>query len=111
MLTPHLPWLCSAKVKPYIASMGIYVMKASALKDLLMNQLPDANDFGNEVIPGARAAGMKVRMAYACRGVWAKQSRGNRYSNERPVCMTLCMNVWLHGVCEEPQEESRGMVS
>ena len=30
----------SAKAKPYIASMGIYVMKASALKDLLMNTMP-----------------------------------------------------------------------
>jgi ADP-glucose pyrophosphorylase len=53
--------LCSAKEKPYIASMGIYVMQAKALKELLYNKLPDANDFGMEVIPGARSAGMKVQ--------------------------------------------------
>jgi len=58
-----------AKMKPYIASMGIYVMKAEALKDLLMTRLPDANDFGNEVIPGAREAGMKVQ-TFAFQGYW-----------------------------------------
>lgn len=41
--------LRSAKAKPYIASMGIYVMSAKALKELLLNKFPDANDFGNEV--------------------------------------------------------------
>jgi glucose-1-phosphate adenylyltransferase len=44
--------------------MGIYVMQAKALKELLMNTFPNANDFGNEVIPGAREIGMKVQ-AYA----------------------------------------------
>lgn len=53
-----------AEAKPYIASMGIYVMQAKALRQLLMDSLPDANDFGNEIIPGARKAGMKVQ-AYA----------------------------------------------
>lgn len=32
--------------------MGIYVMRAEALKELLEQHMPDANDFGNEVIPG-----------------------------------------------------------
>ncbi len=41
--------------------MGIYVMSARALKELLLNKFPDANDFGNEVIPGAKDAGMKVQ--------------------------------------------------
>lgn len=58
-----------AAVKPYIASMGIYVMSAKALKELLMSRFPDANDFGNEVIPGAKDLGMKVQ-AYAFKGYW-----------------------------------------
>lgn len=40
---------CSALEKPYIASMGIYVMTATALKDMLETHMPEANDFGNEV--------------------------------------------------------------
>lgn len=59
----------SAKAKPFIASMGIYVMQAKALKELLLNKFPDANDFGNEVIPGAKAAGMKVQ-TFAFEGYW-----------------------------------------
>lgn len=52
----------SAEEKPYIASMGIYVMKANALKELLEQHMPDANDFGNEVIPGARKLGYPVQV-------------------------------------------------
>ncbi|KAF5839750.1 nucleotide-diphospho-sugar transferase [Dunaliella salina] len=59
----------TASVKPYIASMGIYVMQAKALRELLLNTFPNANDFGNEVIPGAREVGMKVQ-AYAFQGYW-----------------------------------------
>lgn len=59
----------TAQEKPYIASMGIYVMKAKALKELLLNKLPMANDFGNEIIPGAKDAGYKVQ-AYAFEGYW-----------------------------------------
>ncbi len=58
---------CRARTKPYIASMGIYVMSAKALKELLLTRFPDANDFGNEVIPGAKDAGLKVQ-AYAFKG-------------------------------------------
>ena len=43
---------------PYIASMGIYVAKASAIRELLSSAFPSANDFGCEVIPGATAAGV-----------------------------------------------------
>lgn len=67
LLPPPTPR--SAAEKPYIASMGIYVMSASALKDLLVNRMPEANDFGNEVIPGAKAAGFKVQ-AFAFQGYW-----------------------------------------
>jgi len=49
--------------------MGIYVMSAKALKELLMNRLPNANDFGNEIIPGAKSAGFKVQ-AFAFEGYW-----------------------------------------
>jgi len=59
----------TAKAKPFIASMGIYVMQAKALKELLLNKMPDANDFGNEVIPGANAQGMKIQ-AFAFQGYW-----------------------------------------
>lgn len=45
--------------------MGIYVMKASALKELLEQHMPDANDFGNEVIPGAREMGYPVQVSSA----------------------------------------------
>ncbi|KAG2448228.1 hypothetical protein HYH02_006813 [Chlamydomonas schloesseri] len=59
----------TAAAKPYIASMGIYVMSAKALRELLLNRMPGANDFGNEVIPGAKDAGFKVQ-AYAFKGYW-----------------------------------------
>jgi glucose-1-phosphate adenylyltransferase len=49
--------------------MGIYVMKASALKQLLQDDLPEANDFGNEIIPAAKDAGMRIQ-AYAFEGYW-----------------------------------------
>jgi len=44
-------------------------MKAAALKELLVDKMPGANDFGNEVIPGAKDAGYKVQ-AYAFQGYW-----------------------------------------
>jgi glucose-1-phosphate adenylyltransferase len=46
-LTPE-----EAKQSPYIASMGIYVFKKEVLIDLL-EQNPDATDFGKEFIPNA----------------------------------------------------------
>jgi glucose-1-phosphate adenylyltransferase len=58
-----------AKQFPYIASMGIYVLKASAIKKLLLNHFPEANDFGSEVIPGAKDMGMHVQ-AYLYDGYW-----------------------------------------
>ncbi|MDA0269292.1 MAG: sugar phosphate nucleotidyltransferase, partial [Cyanobacteria bacterium] len=41
-----------AQVKPYIASMGIYVFKKQVLIDLL-RQNPEQTDFGKEIIPAA----------------------------------------------------------
>jgi len=59
----------AAKESPYIASMGIYVFKASAMLDLLTKRFPDADDFGSEVIPGANDIGMHVQ-AYLFPGYW-----------------------------------------
>lgn len=58
-----------AKEMPYIASMGIYVIKAEVMKRLLETDFPDANDFGGEVIPGATKMGMKVQ-AFLFDGYW-----------------------------------------
>lgn len=44
--------------------MGIYVTKASALKEMLEVHMPDANDFGNEV----RGAGAAPPGRGACPG-------------------------------------------
>ncbi len=41
-----------SKIKPYIASMGIYLFKREVLIDLLKQQ-PDCTDFGKEIIPNA----------------------------------------------------------
>lgn len=44
----------AAAMNPYIASMGIYVFKKSAMLELL-RQHPEMNDFGGEIIPLAAA--------------------------------------------------------
>lgn len=58
-----------AKNEPYIASMGIYMIKADVMKRLLDHEFPDANDFGGEVIPGATKMGQHVQ-AYLFDGYW-----------------------------------------
>jgi len=57
-----------AKEKPYIASMGIYVFKKTALIELLNEKYVDALDFGGEVIPLA-APEMRVQ-AYLFNDYW-----------------------------------------
>ena len=38
------PWsMCRAAQEPYIASMGIYVLKASAIRQLLNESFPDVS--------------------------------------------------------------------
>merc|ERR1740138_829017 len=54
---------------PYIASMGIYVFKREAMLKLLSEDFPSANDFGSEVIPGAKDIGMNLQ-AYLFDGYW-----------------------------------------
>jgi glucose-1-phosphate adenylyltransferase len=56
-----------AQVKPYIASMGIYVFKKQVLIDLL-RQNPEQTDFGKEIIP-ASAKDYNVQ-AYLFDGYW-----------------------------------------
>ena len=58
-----------AEEMPYIASMGIYVFKTSAMIELLTKHFPEANDFGSEVIPGANSIGMKIQ-AFLFDGYW-----------------------------------------
>ena len=50
----------SAKERPYLASMGIYVFSRETLFDLL-DQNPDHKDFGKEVIPQALSRGDKLQ--------------------------------------------------
>jgi len=59
----------TAKEKPYIASMGIYVFKKSSLVDLLNFAYPDDNDFGSEIIPRAANDGRHVQ-AYLFNDYW-----------------------------------------
>eukprot|EP00854_Cymbomonas_tetramitiformis_P011397 gene11397-13469_t len=54
---------------PFIASMGIYVFKSSVMISLLSETFPTANDFGSEVIPGAKDMGLHVQ-AYLFDGYW-----------------------------------------
>ncbi len=54
-LTPE-----SAKSRPYLASMGIYVFSRSTLFDLL-NKNPNHKDFGKEVIPEALSRGDSLK--------------------------------------------------
>ncbi|KAK6914429.1 Nucleotidyl transferase domain [Dillenia turbinata] len=42
-----------------LASLGIYVINSNVMRKLL-EEMPNANDFGKEVIPGAISRGMKV---------------------------------------------------
>lgn len=55
--------------KPYIASMGIYVVKAGAMRSLLNEQFKEEHDFGSDIIPGATRNGMAVQ-AYLYNGYW-----------------------------------------
>jgi len=59
----------TAAKKPYMASMGIYVIKAKVASELLMNKFPTANDFGSEIIPQAKDLGYKIQ-AYLYDDYW-----------------------------------------
>ncbi|XP_050236211.1 inactive glucose-1-phosphate adenylyltransferase small subunit 2, chloroplastic isoform X2 [Mercurialis annua] len=51
------------------SSMGIYLVNKKIMTELLDSYIPEANDFGTEVIPAAISAGMKVS-AYRFDGYW-----------------------------------------
>ncbi|XP_043708682.1 inactive glucose-1-phosphate adenylyltransferase small subunit 2, chloroplastic isoform X2 [Telopea speciosissima] len=54
---------------PYVASMGIYVIKRDIMTKLLTEFFPKANEITNEIIPGAISMGMKVQ-SYKFDGYW-----------------------------------------
>mmetsp|Transcript_54526 Transcript_54526/g.131440 ORF Transcript_54526/g.131440 Transcript_54526/m.131440 type:complete len:435 (-) Transcript_54526:692-1996(-) len=58
-----------SQASPYIASMGIYVFKKSALISFLNSEYPKDNDFGGEIIPKAAADGYHVQ-AYLFKDYW-----------------------------------------
>jgi glucose-1-phosphate adenylyltransferase len=41
-----------AAQRPFLASMGIYVFRKEVLRTLLLEEMPEAVDFGKEIIPG-----------------------------------------------------------
>ena len=57
-----------AKGKVYLASMGIYIFSKKAVKNLF-KELPDATDFGKEIIPSAITNKYKVA-SYQYDGYW-----------------------------------------
>ncbi|MCP9850548.1 glucose-1-phosphate adenylyltransferase [Cyanobium sp. Morenito 9A2] len=57
-----------ARLKPYLASMGIYVFSRDTLFDLLEKH-PEATDFGNEIIPAALDAGKNLQ-SYVFNDYW-----------------------------------------
>jgi glucose-1-phosphate adenylyltransferase len=65
--SPASPEMAAAG-RVYLASMGIYVFGAAALRELLDGH-PDEHDFGKEVIPGAIRGGSRV-VAYPFTGYW-----------------------------------------
>jgi len=42
-----------AEQRPFLASMGIYVFRKDVLRQLLLEEMPEAVDFGKEIIPEA----------------------------------------------------------
>lgn len=58
-----------AQEEPFIASMGVYVFKKDVLLSLLNTEFVSANDFGSEIIPGAKKLGCRLR-AHLFDGYW-----------------------------------------
>lgn len=63
-VAPHL----KDQGRDYLASMGIYIFKRSVLRKLL-EEYPDATDFGKEIIPNALKTGYNVA-SFAYDGYW-----------------------------------------
>ncbi|KMT15596.1 hypothetical protein BVRB_3g059420 [Beta vulgaris subsp. vulgaris] len=60
------------------ASMGIYVIRKDVMVNMLREELPWANHFRSEVIPGALSLGMKVQ-AYLFDGYWENMQSINGF--------------------------------
>lgn len=58
-----------AEDMPFIASMGVYCFKKDVLLNLLNKEFMDANDFGSEIIPGAKNLGCSLK-AHLFDGYW-----------------------------------------
>lgn len=58
-----------AQEMPFIASMGVYVFKKEVLLELLNDKFQNANDFGKELIPGAKESGYYLN-SYLFDGYW-----------------------------------------
>ena len=78
-------------------------MQAKALKELLLNTFPNANDFGNEIIPGARDVGMKVQ-AYAFQVRWrfavhaaSREKQKQIHPTAGASCLQVCENEIIPG--------------
>ncbi len=64
-----VPPVMKAQGKEYLASMGVYVFDRRALVGLL-NDHPEAHDFGRDIIPLAIKAGVKIS-SFPFTGYWA----------------------------------------
>ena len=53
-------YTCRAAEEPFIASMGIYVIKAEAIKRLLINEFPEVSSIGPCIVP-ARSVGLRMQ--------------------------------------------------
>lgn len=58
-----------AQEMPFIASMGIYVFDAKKMRECLLENFKEADDFGGEIIPMAAQMGLKVQ-AFLYEGYW-----------------------------------------
>ena len=61
-LNVYIIYPCRAAEMPFIASMGIYVVKASIMKELLLERFPMQHDFGSDIIPGACELGFHIQV-------------------------------------------------
>lgn len=79
---------------PHIASMGIYVVKADIMRELLIDKFATANDFGSEIIPGAVTDGKKVQVSRPShsRRV-ALPARKSLHSHALSHNTTCCTNI------------------
>ncbi len=62
--------------RPYLASMGIYIFNKSVLDKLLLEEHPDATDFGKEIMPNSISQSTVISYQYD--GYWT--DIGNIYS-------------------------------